>query len=372
MKTIYISLIALLVSTLIFAQVGIGTVNPHTSSLLHLESSTAGLLIPRLTNSQKILIPSPATGLLIYQTGLNNGFWYYNGSAWVPIAKTYTFNNGITESNNNAQLGGSLVKQTTIDLGNFDFKIQTSSLSNFTGDFEIVGRDRNILKTSIPENYVHFGNNFPFLGTSVDGTTLTTIGGDTYVVDVLAGFQSGNQIGGSSIKMGSIEYFIDGVDEIYLDANAGFHPRDDQSSSFGASLGNSSKRWARVYANDGIIQTSDMRFKTNIKPLQYGLKEILKLKTFTYNWKEDSVGNRLLLLDEIEKKIGISAQDLLDIIPEVVSTHSWVASDEEGNYKYVKNDKLGVNYAELIPVLIKAIQEQQEQIEELKKKIKSY
>lgn len=37
-------------------------------------------------------------------------------------------------------------------------------------------------------------------------------------------------------------------------------------------------------------------------------------------------------------------------------------------YSYVKNDRLGMNYSEIIPVLVKAIQEQQKQIEILEKR----
>lgn len=367
MKTKYTILIALIISLNTFAQVGIGTTNPDSSSVLHLESTDAGLLIPRLTNIQKLLIPSPAEGLIIYQVDSEDGFWYYDGTNWLPIKATYTFNNGLTATNNNAQLGGALIKETTIDLGNHDFIIETSSTSTFPGDFEIIGNNRTILKTGINEDYIQFGYNYPYLGTSVDGTILTTISGDQYTIDVVAGFQSGTQIGGSSIKLGSVEYLMDGVDEIYLEADGGFHPRNDQSGAIGASLGNSSKRWLSVFANNGVIQTSDIRYKTNIEPLSYGLDEILKLNAITYNWKDEK--HEVAQLDKKETRIGLSAQELLTVIPEVVNTHSWVATDEDGTYNYVENEKLGVNYAELIPVLIKAIQEQQKKIDYLSSKL---
>lgn len=365
MSTLHYFLVLFFISIISNAQVGIGTTTPDSSSILHLESSNSGLLIPRLTYIQKILITNPAIGLLIYQTDNEDGFWYYDGNNWLPFKTTYTFNNGLNEFGNNAQLGGILIKETTIDLSNYDFVLETSSSSTFPGDFEIKGKDRTILKTALNQNYIQFGYNYPYLGTTVDGTNLTAINGDNYTIDVVAGFQSGTQIGGSSIKLGSVEYLMDGVDEIYLDANSGFHPKEDQTSAIGTSLGSSSKRWSRVYANDGVIQTSDMRYKTNVKPLEYGLEEILKLNTITYNWKDNNVGNQTLSQEEKETKIGLSAQELLKIIPDVVKTHSWVPIDEEGNYKHIKNKKLGVNYSEIIPILIKAIQEQQDQINKL-------
>jgi hypothetical protein len=112
-----------------------------------------------------------------------------------------------------------------------------------------------------------------------------------------------------------------------------------------------------------------MTLKTNVKPLSYGLKEILKLNTITYNWKNYKLGKTIIPIEKQEKKIGFSAQQLLEVLPEVVQTHSWVPANENGDYRQIKNEHLGVNYSDIIPVTVKAIQEQQTQIEDLKKEI---
>jgi hypothetical protein len=65
---------------------GIGTTSPQASSLLEVKSTSKGILIPRMTLTQKNAIASPATGLLIYQTNSSPGFYYYNGSVWVAIS----------------------------------------------------------------------------------------------------------------------------------------------------------------------------------------------------------------------------------------------------------------------------------------------
>lgn len=64
-----------------FSQIGIGTDNPNQSAILDIESTTSGLLIPRMTLAQRNAITLPANGLLIYQTDGATGFWYYNGTA---------------------------------------------------------------------------------------------------------------------------------------------------------------------------------------------------------------------------------------------------------------------------------------------------
>ena len=58
--------------------------SPDPSATLDVSGTTSGVLINRLTESEKFLIQSPATGLLIYQTdGTSPGFWYFNGTSWM-------------------------------------------------------------------------------------------------------------------------------------------------------------------------------------------------------------------------------------------------------------------------------------------------
>ncbi|MBC7915909.1 MAG: tail fiber domain-containing protein [Pyrinomonadaceae bacterium] len=95
----------------------------------------------------------------------------------------------------------------------------------------------------------------------------------------------------------------------------------------------------------GVTLTSDRRLKKNIKDLNYGLKDLLRLQPVTYNWIDTASTS--------QKQIGLIAQDAKTVIPEIVT------GDES-------KEKLSINYTELIPVLINAIKEQQKQIDELK------
>lgn len=65
---------------------GIGTTTPNASSLLDISSTTKGILIPRMTKSQRDAIVAPAEGLLIYQTTNSPGVYYYDGSSWSSVA----------------------------------------------------------------------------------------------------------------------------------------------------------------------------------------------------------------------------------------------------------------------------------------------
>jgi hypothetical protein len=80
--------------------------------------------------------------------------------------------------------------------------------------------------------------------------------------------------------------------------------------------------------------SSDKSLKTNIKELDYGLKDIMKLNPVRYDWKSNNLSD-----------IGFIAQDMKLVIPEIVSGG---------------NGSMTVSYGALTPVIIKAMQEQQQ------------
>ncbi|RYY63943.1 MAG: hypothetical protein EOO13_19050, partial [Chitinophagaceae bacterium] len=88
----YLLLPALLLSIHLVSQaqenVGIGTPSPDPSALLHVSSTTKGVLLPTMTDGQKAGIINPPRGLLIYQTNSIPGF-YVNRSA-VPASPNWS------------------------------------------------------------------------------------------------------------------------------------------------------------------------------------------------------------------------------------------------------------------------------------------
>jgi len=79
------SIALLFISLQAQAQVGIGTITPDASAQLDVSSTSKGVLIPRMNKAERDLIPTPATGLLIFQTNETPGFYYYNGTGWAPL-----------------------------------------------------------------------------------------------------------------------------------------------------------------------------------------------------------------------------------------------------------------------------------------------
>ena len=85
----YLFLIFFFAISVTNAQVGIGVASPDPSAELEVASTTKGVLVPRMTNTQRTAIPSPANGLLIYQTDGVPGF-YYRQTSWLPMSSITT------------------------------------------------------------------------------------------------------------------------------------------------------------------------------------------------------------------------------------------------------------------------------------------
>ena len=98
----------------------------------------------------------------------------------------------------------------------------------------------------------------------------------------------------------------------------------------------------------GLTIESDARLKSNITSLGSTVAKLMQIDGKSYTMKSN----------EKENKIGLLAHEILEVFPELVKA----GGD--------KNETLSVNYQGLIPVLINAIKEQQNQIDELMVKIK--
>jgi len=98
------------------------------------------------------------------------------------------------------------------------------------------------------------------------------------------------------------------------------------------------------------LPSSDRNLKTNITQIKNSLSKILQLNGVEFDFIESANSGYLGV-----HQIGLIAQDVREIIPEVVGENI------DGN--------LGVSYQHLVALLVEAVKEQQEQINELKRKI---
>jgi hypothetical protein len=101
---------------------------------------------------------------------------------------------------------------------------------------------------------------------------------------------------------------------------------------------------------------SDRRFKDNVKGLKGNYAKLLKLKGLYFDWKQDTfTQSRLKGIKGTD--IGFIAQDVLEIVPEVV---------------HLEGDTYTIEYDKMVVLAIGSIQEQQTRLNYLSEKIKTY
>jgi len=162
---------------------------------------------------------------------------------------------------------------------------------------------------------------------------------------------------------------------VYGNANGSSNPY----STYGVygTAYNGSTNWSgyftgNVYVGGTFVNPSDIKFKKNVQPLNGGLQKVMALQPKTYDMKVEEFKGKVMLPEG--NRYGLIAQELETVLPDLVHKVSAPAelpqpgSPEAKNYVPQPNtDFKSVDYISLIPILIAAIQEQQAEIDALKK-----
>ena len=117
---------------------------------------------------------------------------------------------------------------------------------------------------------------------------------------------------------------------------------------------------SQIFATNATIATSDIRFKENIQPLDKGLEIINKLKPVKFNFITTTENN----FSEFDE-IGFIAQDVEGALSTELFAKAVVKKLDEDK----EDSALGLMTEKFIPILVKAIQEQQELIKALEQRI---
>ncbi len=136
-KATSILIIALLLSTGLAAQslaVNTDGSSANSSALLDIKSITKGLLIPRMAKTERNLIASPATGLLIFQNAPDSiGFHFYDGTDWIWLTNSTTPQNWLTTGNSDVTASSYLGTNNSTDLRFVVNSFERSRISNSSG-----------------------------------------------------------------------------------------------------------------------------------------------------------------------------------------------------------------------------------------------
>lgn len=218
--------------------------------------------------------------------------------------------------------------------GDYDFRVESMGFNNML----LVDADQNRLgvRTASPTDVLHVNSS------TSENAFRVEVGGTTK----LRVYANG------SLSIGSNNTTVS-PNDVHFEHQLGFgksNPtyRLDLQNSAVDSLGKGRANAWDVY--------SDARVKRNVNNLAYGLNEVMQLRPVSYNHHASEFENgKLIVKREHENTIGFIAQEVNNVIKEIVSK----PNDEN-------TDLWAMNYEKLTPVLVKAIQEQQKVIEELR------
>ena len=235
MKNLRLFLVLFIVSVVGvgYAQIGIQTNTPDASSALDIVSSNKGLLVPRVTLTNDLSSPSPvtspATGLLVYNSGPNQpqGFYYWGGSAWMKL-----------------ETGGSGTITSWELTGNSGTTVGTNFLGT-TDTEDLAFKTKSIERLRIlSDGRIHIGNGYTapntenkltVRGNSTNTTAIYATSGFGYAVFGLSGstfamrahssdesgngiLATGNDVSGSYLTSGSGGSFTGGQFGTYTKA----------------------------------------------------------------------------------------------------------------------------------------------------------
>lgn len=137
-KKIFLLIVVGLCVATATAQTGIGTTTPDVSAKLDISSTTKGLLVPRMTATERGAIATPAKGLLIYQTDGEAGFYVNTGTS---SAKVWTrINMDWTKSGNDISYTGNISTTGNLTGGN----ASTSTISGFAANVATISTGYNL------------------------------------------------------------------------------------------------------------------------------------------------------------------------------------------------------------------------------------
>lgn len=265
----------------------------------------------------------------------------------------------------------SIAEGVNLDQSSLNNGTLTSGLSFGSGSGEGIGSKRTTGGNQYGlDFYQGFSNRMRIwnngnvaIGTRSDGTqnpdaNLCVIDPTTANTDVQVFSARKGGTAGSRWRMGSVEYYTEGLDNVGFSSYVS--PLDGHGMyALGFTTGTNydGYRWLRLYATNASDISSDIRLKEEIKPLEYGLETIKNIETISYKMKDQYYPNgQKRSSNDKEVSIGFNAQQLRELVPEVVSYKSFETIDEN-EYLEIQQPTYGVRYAELIPVTVNAIKD---------------
>ena len=335
------------------------------SAILQLDSTTQGMLPPRMTATQRDAIATPAQGLVIYNTDTNQ-YNYWNSTTWIPLSAggsstlvdadgdtlvqveenadedIIRFDAGGTEQlivNTNG-IGVGMAPDATVDIGindnNTGFKQADSKITsviNGLNKLQVRNNETQIYNNLLVGN--GNGSGTPAYGIDLSHTTLLR---SNLFLDRFQVYRDANKDNG--LGQSWMAYAYDGNFIIARgSAEASWVDTEFNLTSAG-----------NLYLDGQIFENSDIRLKDNIVPLTGVLPKLMQLSGNRYTWRDRPDGRT---------QIGLLAQEVEAQFPELVSTNRGEALEESK----------AISYANFTAVLLEGIKELKKEVDALKARV---
>ena len=405
MKKIITLFSILIAGNTLFAQnVGIGTAAP--TEKLHVVGNGR---FTTLSGVGTRMVVADANGVLGTQalpagglTGVTAGDGLVGGGTTGTVTVDVVAVNGLTTNANDIRLGGTLIQNTLITQGTFNMTYNLNSTGDFIledNGFHLFGADASTqrigVRTAAPTNMFHMTNG----GVNVGATSMALFENAGAAGVALNGTNTNATSGYNAIEgitnYNGTAYIPAGVFGLAIYQGAALAPtigvrgatnewqgtgvRGSRFNSGGANNG-----WGGEFYDDlgytGFLGTiSDMRTKKNIANLNNATSLIMSLRPVTYQYdleKYPTMGLSRGL------EYGFIAQEVESVIPEITRHKNFdtgaCAEMKPGALHSNNTEEFVVmDYTRIIPILTKAVQEQQtlidsqeKEIEEMRKELK--
>ncbi|NVK03656.1 MAG: tail fiber domain-containing protein [Flavobacteriia bacterium] len=304
--------------------VGIGTSTPDGSAALDIESTDGGILVPRMTSTNRDAISSPATGLMIFNI-TNEQFEFYNSAAWVPVS---------------AEASTAWELNTDSAYVALATKSDGTARSNPTA-FVITDDGKLGLGTTDPKG------DFSLEGATTVNFDLVTQSTNNSIRAQMRMFSGGQQGGvnsyGYNFAVGGDRFTIRDInqkaDRLILNGDGRFGFGTAPVAAFRAKFNGDIQATGNVQSG-GTVLTSDSRLKSNVQELTNALGIIENLSPVSYIKASIDTGS------ESRSEFGFLAQDVQKVLPQLV-----YGVESDTTY-------LSLDYNSFIAILTKASQEQ--------------
>ncbi|NOR44614.1 MAG: hypothetical protein GQ534_03430, partial [Candidatus Delongbacteria bacterium] len=289
----------------------------------------------------------------MYASGGNNTFLGNNSGYAMSVANTGTRNTYIGQSAGSSTTSGSYNVLMGFNAGEYNRSGSYNTIIGYLageGSYDVsysgnvfLGSFAGINETASDRLYIANSNTpTPLIYGEFDND-LVTINGEFNVTS--------NATVNGLLRVNTLEIADLGSDNLGLDGD--IVPYGGSITAFDLGNNTATEHWDDVVAETYITYAKVS--SKNTKNIGTGLDALMKLRPVQYKTENDRL-RYILVADEVEK-----------IIPSIVISEDIDVNPETGENIVRKADSKAMNYMDLIPVLIKSIQEQQEEIESHKK-----